>query len=313
MNHVLNAAQFDQKQLLEILKQAQEMEKILAKGTSDLAQGKILATFFYEPSTRTRLSFETAMHRLGGKVISTPDAAVSSVRKGETVEDTTRILSGYADVIAMRSKDVGYAERAAKVSSVPILNAGDGPGEHPTQSLLDLFTISKYFDIQKPLTVTFVGDLKYGRTVHSLETILRNFPHIQMHFVAPEVLQIPEKHFQASAGDQKHTELQNDILQTSDVVYATRVQEERFEDRDEYLRLRDSFIFDREKVSMMKSNALLLHPLPRVNEITSEVDSLPQAKYFEQARNGVPLRMALIARALNLGLWILFNLKTLSS
>lgn len=301
MHHVLSAQQFSKSELLLILKQAEEMEKVLAQGGTDIAHNKILATFFYEPSTRTRLSFETAMLRLGGKVISTPNAlAVSSVTKGETVEDTARILSGFADIIAMRSKEVGYAERAAKVSSVPILNAGDGPGEHPTQSLLDLFTIKKYFNLEKPLQLVFVGDMKYGRTVHSLETILRHFPNIALTFIAPSSLEIPLKHFHPEKGDQKMTQLTDEILEQSDVIYDTRVQEERFEDRNEYLKLRDAFIFDEKKVARMKKNAILMHPLPRVNEIASAVDGLPQAKYFEQARNGVPVRMALIARALKL-------------
>lgn len=301
MKHVLSAKQFEKSELLALLARAKDMEKVLEKGGTDLAQGKILATFFYEPSTRTRLSFETAMNRLGGRVISTPDAIhISSVTKGETVEDTTRILSGFADVIAMRSKDVGYAERAAKVSPVPILNAGDGPGEHPTQSLLDLFTIQKYFDLESDLVVTFVGDMKYGRTVHSLETVLRHFPNIQINFVAPASLEIPAEHFHADKGDQKFTELTDEILSQSDVIYDTRVQEERFADHDEYMKLRDAFIFDAQKVSHMKPNAMLLHPLPRVNEIAPEVDTLPQAKYFEQARNGVPVRMAIIATVLGI-------------
>ncbi len=300
MRHVLSASQFSKEELLEIMKQATDMEKILESGGSEMAKGKILATLFYEPSTRTRLSFETAMQRLGGSVISTSDVTFSSVSKGETIEDTIRILAGYSDVVAMRSKEVGYADRAAKMSDVPVLNAGDGAGEHPTQSLLDLYTIQKYFTLDEPLNVVFVGDMKYGRTVHSLETILRNFENVTISFVAPEAIQIPDSHFKPEAGDQKFNELNDEILQNADVIYDTRVQEERFEDRDEYMRLRDAFIFDTEKVSKMKPNALLLHPLPRVNEITPEVDDMPQAKYFEQARNGVPVRMTLIARGLEL-------------
>ena len=300
MRNVLSASQFDKAELLEIMQQAAQMEKYLEAGGTDMAKGKILATLFYEPSTRTRLSFETAMNRLGGSVISTSDVTFSSVTKGETIEDTIRILSGYADVVAMRSKEVGYADRAAKFSSVPVLNAGDGAGEHPTQSLLDLFTITKYFTLDEPLHVVFVGDLKYGRTVHSLETILRNFDNVKITFVAPEAIHIPDNHFKPEAGDTKLNELNDEILQTADVIYDTRVQEERFADKDEYLRLRDAFIFDVEKVSKMKPNALLLHPLPRITEITADVDDLPQAKYFEQARNGVPVRMTLIARALEL-------------
>ncbi len=299
MKHVLSAPQFSKEELFEILNRAKEMEKIIESGASDLAKGKILATLFYEPSTRTRLSFETAMHRLGGSVITVSDTKSSSVSKGETIEDTIKVISGYADVIAMRSSEIGYAERASKVSRVSILNAGDGAGEHPTQALLDLFTISKYFKLdEEPIHVVFVGDLKYGRTVHSLERVLRNFKNVKISYVAPKSLQIPESHRHPE--DETYTELTDEILKSADVLYDTRVQEERFSDRDEYLRLRDIFILTKEKVQKMKDRAILLHPLPRVNEIHPDVDALPQAKYFEQARNGVPVRMALIARGLGI-------------
>lgn len=300
MRHVLSAPQFDKAELFEILSQASDMEKILTtKGYSDMAQGKILATFFYEPSTRTRLSFETAMNRLGGKVISVSDGSSSSAKKGETVEDTMLVISGYADVIAMRSKEVGFAERASKTSLVPIINGGDGPGEHPTQSLLDLYTIQKQFGLEKPLRIAFVGDLKYGRTVHSLSKILRNFDNFSVDWVAPKELDIQDEYFDPEK-DRKFHELSDEVLKEADIVYMTRVQQERFEDRAEYERLKDVFILDAEKASKMKSDAIILHPLPRVDEIATDVDPLPQAKYFEQARNGVPIRMTLIARALEL-------------
>jgi aspartate carbamoyltransferase catalytic subunit len=299
MKHVLSASQFDKAELLQIMEQAAQMEKYLEEGGTDMAKGKILATLFYEPSTRTRLSFETAMNRLGGSVVSTSDVTFSSVTKGETIEDTIRILSGYADVVVMRSKEVGYASRAAKLSSVSVLNAGDGAGEHPTQSLLDLYTIQKYFTLDEPLTVSFVGELICGRTVHSLAQILRNFENITINFVAPEELQIPDKYFEESKGDKKFFELTDEILETSDVIYDTRIQKERLSP-EVYEKNKSAFHFDVEKVSKMKPNALLLHPLPRVNEIAPEVDDLPQAKYFEQAQNGVPVRMTLIARALEL-------------
>lgn len=298
MRHVLAADQFDRAELLEIMEQAADMEKIIADGGSQMAAGKLIATFFYEPSTRTRLSFETAMQRLGGNVISTSNATFSSVTKGETVEDTVRILAGYADVIAMRSSEKGYAARGAKVSSVPILNAGDGPGEHPTQSLLDLYTIKKEFGFEKPLRVAFVGDLKYGRTVHSLSQVLRNFPNVSIDWVGPKELAIQPEY--TKDGDRFFTELTDEVLAEADVLYDTRVQGERFDDHDEYLRLRDVYVIDPAKVAKMKPEAIIMHPLPRVNEITAEVDALPQARYFEQAINGVPVRMALIARALEL-------------
>ncbi len=297
--HVLSAAQFEKKELFEILKRAQEMEEVLKKGGSKIAEGKILAAIFYEPSTRTRLSFETAMCRLGGSVISETDVHFSSAFKGEVLADTIRIVSGYSDIIAMRTKTKGDADLASQYSSVPIINGGDGPAEHPTQSLLDLFTISKHFRLdEEKIKVAFVGDLKYGRTVHSLTTILRNFSNIEISFVAPEIVQMPEKYVQD--GDQRFLDLNDEILKQSDVIYDTRIQKERFEDMNVYDKVKNAFVFDPEKVSKMKDNAILMHPLPRVNEITLEVDDMPQAQYFQQAQNGVPVRMALIARALEL-------------
>lgn len=300
MRHVLSAPQFDKAELLEILSQATKMEEILTtKGYSDMAQGKILATFFYEPSTRTRLSFETAMNRLGGRVISVSNGGNSSVKKGESVEDTMQVISGYADVIAMRSIEKGYAERASKTSLVPIINGGDGPGEHPTQSLLDLYTIKKHLGLENPLRIAFIGDLKYGRTVHSLSNLLRNFENFSVDWVSPKELDIQDEYFNEKT-DRKFNTLSNEVLQEADIIYMTRVQQERFEDRAEYERLKDIFILDAAKVAHMKDNAIILHPLPRVDEIATNVDTLPQAKYFEQARNGVPIRMTLIARALEL-------------
>lgn len=300
MRHVLSAPQFDKAELLEILSQATKMEEILTtKGYSDMAQGKILATFFYEPSTRTRLSFETAMNRLGGRVISVSNGGNSSVKKGESVEDTMQVISGYADVIAMRSIEKGYAERASKTSLVPIINGGDGPGEHPTQSLLDLYTIKKHLGLENPLRIAFIGDLKYGRTVHSLSNLLRNFENFSVDWVSPKELDIQDEYFNEKT-DRKFNTLSNEVLQEADIIYMTRVQQERFEDRAEYERLKDIFILDAAKVAHMKDNAIILHPLPRVDEIATNVDILPQAKYFEQARNGVPIRMTLIARALEL-------------
>jgi aspartate carbamoyltransferase catalytic subunit len=298
--HVISASQFDKKELLEIMKQSSEMEQLLeTMEFSDMAKGKILATFFYEPSTRTRLSFEAAMNRLGGTVISVSNGATSSAKKGETVEDTMRVISGYADVIAMRSSEIGYAERATKTSSVPIINGGDGPGEHPTQSLLDLYTIKKQFGLENRLRVVFVGDLKNGRTVHSLQKLLRNFDEISIDWVSPKELEIQDEYFDENR-DQKFNELTNKVLSEADVIYMTRIQKERFENQNDYERLKDVFILDAEKVAKMKNDAIVLHPLPRVDEISTDVDPLPHAKYFEQAQNGVPVRMALIARALKL-------------
>jgi len=289
--HILSAAQFDKKELFEILARAAEMEEILKTGGSRMAEGKILAAIFYEPSTRTRLSFETAMCRLGGSVISETDVHFSSAFKGEVLADTIRIVSGYADVITMRTKNKGDADLASQYSSVPIINGGDGPGEHPTQSLLDLSTISKRFRLdEEKIKIAFVGDLKYGRTVHSLSTILRNFSNIEITFVAPEIVQIPDKYLKS--GDKKSIDLTDEILTQADVIYDTRIQKERFEDMDVFEAVKNAFIFDPEKVGKMKDTSILLHPLPRVNEITQEVDGMKQAQYIQQAQNGVPVRMA---------------------
>lgn len=299
MQHVLSAAQFDRKTLEEIMAQAVKMEQLIKDGGSDMAKGRIMATLFYEPSTRTRLSFEAAMLRLGGSIISETDVNFSSITKGEVLSDTARIVGGYSDIIALRSKTPGDAKIMADYSGVPVINGGDGSAEHPTQALLDLYTVSKQFKLgHQPLKVAFVGDLKYGRTVHSLCTMLRNFPDIEMHFVAPEVIRIPEKYLQD--GDTEHTELTGELMSQMDIVYDTRVQKERFEIPEQYEEVKDSFVFDAALVNQMKSEAILMHPLPRVNEITHDVDDLPQAKYFEQAINGVPVRMALIARGLGL-------------
>lgn len=297
MKHVLSADQFSRADLDHIMQRSAEMEAILKKGGSKMCDGRILGALFYEPSTRTRLSFETAMMRLGGNVISESDVTFSSVSKGEVIEDTIRIVGGYADVIALRTKVKGEAKVAAHYSPVPVLNGGDGSGEHPTQSLLDLYTIVKHHKIGiEPLKIAFVGDLKYGRTVHSLAKILRNYDGVTLNFVAPEVIQMPSEY--VLAGDQVHTELTSETLEQADVIYDTRMQKERFEDLEQFSKVKNAFIFTPELVNKMKPDATLMHPLPRVNEIMQRVDKLPQARYFEQALNGVPVRMSLIAEVL---------------
>jgi len=299
MQHILSADQFSRSDLDHLMARSAEMEDILTKGGSKMCDGKILGALFYEPSTRTRLSFETAMMRLGGNVISETDVTFSSITKGEVIEDTIRIVGGYADVIAIRTKQKGEAKLAAHYSPVPILNGGDGSGEHPTQSLLDLYTIAKHHKIgEEQLNITFVGDLKYGRTVHSLAKILRQFEGISLNFVAPEVIQMPDEYVQDN--DSKFSSLNDSILASSDVIYDTRMQKERFEDIEQFSKVRNAFIFTPEMVGKMKPTGTLMHPLPRVNEIQQAVDKLPQARYFEQALNGVPVRMALIAEVLGL-------------
>ncbi len=297
MQHVLSADQFSRSDLDHILLRSAEMEEVLKKGGSKLCDGKILGTLFYEPSTRTRLSFETAMMRLGGNVVSETDVNFSSITKGEVIEDTIRMVGGYTDIIAIRTKTKGQANIVAQYSPVPVMNGGDGVGEHPTQSLLDLYTIAKHHRIgSEPLKVSFVGDLKYGRTVHSLAKVLRYFDGVELSFVASEVIQMPAEYKQE--GDVVSHDLSSDILNSADVIYDTRIQQERFEDMEQFREIRDAFIFTPEIVGQMKSNAILMHPLPRVNEINQSVDTMPQAKYFEQAQNGIPVRMALIAELL---------------
>ncbi len=295
MRHILSSKQFSRKDLEYLMSEARKMDEVLKKGGSRMFDEKIMATLFYEPSTRTRLSFESAMHRLGGKVISETDVTFSSQSKWEILADTIRIVSGYSDIIAIRSKNTGDALLASEYSHVPIINAGDGAGEHPTQSLLDLYTITKEFPqifTDSPLKITFIWDLRYGRTVHSLSLLLRNFPHVTLSFIAPENLNLPEEYRQSN--DIFSDTLSLEVLSESDVIYMTRVQKERFPNIETYDAVKNAFIFDTDTVKMMKKTAILMHPLPRVNEISLDVDSLPQARYFAQAQNGVPMRMALI-------------------
>lgn len=300
MNHILTAKQFSRKDLEYLMGQAREMDILLEKGWSHMFDRCIMATLFYEPSTRTRLSFETAMLRLGGNIISETDIQFSSQTKGESLEDAIRIISSYVDIVVIRSKNTGDAEKASRFSHVPVINAWDGSGEHPTQALLDLYTVTKAFPTifhDAPLRVVFVGDLYYGRTVHSLSLLLRNFPNIQLSFIAPATLNLPETYRQE--WDIFSTELSEEILNSADVVYMTRVQKERFDTVESYEAVNDAFLFTSETVKKMKDTAILMHPLPRVHEISSEIDSLPQARYFEQAKNGVPMRMALIKYCLD--------------
>ena len=295
MRHIISSKQFSRTDIDYIMSESRKMDDILIKWGSRMFDEKIMATLFYEPSTRTRLSFESAMHRLGGKVISETDVTFSSQSKWEILADTIRIISWYVDIIAIRSKSVWDAKLASEYSNVPIINAWDGSGEHPTQSLLDLYTISKQFPgilEWEKLRVTFVWDLRYGRTVHSLSILLRNFPNVSLTFIAPENLNLPDEYKKNE--DTLKDNLSEKLLSESDVIYMTRVQKERFPNIESYNAVKDTFIFDTNTVKKMKPEAILMHPLPRVNEISLDVDDLPQAAYFKQARNGVPVRMALI-------------------
>ena len=279
------------------------MEERVRRGGSHEFAGRIMATLFYEPSTRTRFSFETAMHRLGGSVISTESAGeFSSVSKGETLEDTIRILNGYADVIVLRHSEVGGAARAAAVSRVPVINAGDGAGQHPTQALLDLYTIEKELGRVDGLGVAMVGDLAQGRTVRSLAYLLGKFDQIRIYFVAPPLLRMKEdirEHLSAHGVQYTEEDSLERVLPEVDVVYQTRVQKERFADRAaEYEQCRGLYIISSESLKLMKPQAIVMHPLPRVGEITPEVDADPRAAYFRQAQNGLYVRMALLSAVL---------------
>lgn len=267
---------------------------------SDVCRGKILATLFFEPSTRTRLSFEAAMQRLGGSVIGFSDASATSTTKGETLADTIRVVSSYADVIAMRSPKEGAAFLASEYSSIPVINAGDGGHHHPTQTLTDLVTIRAMKGSWSGHTIGLCGDLKFGRTVHSLAKALSRYPNNKFVLISPNELSIPEyiinQVFIPAGIEFKQVERLEDAIQELDILYMTRVQKERFFNEQDYIRLKDSYILDKEKMKSAKDNMIVLHPLPRVNEIAPEVDEDPRAAYFKQVKYGMFARMALIAK-----------------
>jgi len=281
-----------------ILSTASRLESVLkAGGRLTNMEGQVLATLFFEPSTRTRLSFEAAMLRLGGQVITVADPETSSAAKGESLADSMRTVEGYADVIVIRHPQKGSALEAADAAAVPVINAGDGAGQHPTQALLDVYTIQKEKGSLEGLTVALAGDLKHGRTVHSLVYLLARFG-VQLLFVSPSGLEMP---VEINAALKKMGVDANEgnglaaAMRQSDVVYMTRIQRERFEDPAEYERLRGSYVVDMAMIRQAKPGITIMHPLPRVDEIASEVDAYEGAAYFRQAANGVPIRMALLA------------------
>jgi aspartate carbamoyltransferase catalytic subunit len=304
LHHVIEAQQFDLPMMHHLFEVAAKMEKLVARGGTDEYRSRLMATLFYEPSTRTRFSFEAAMHRLGGRVISTENAAeFSSVAKGETLEDTIRIMNGYVDVIVLRHSEVGTSKRAAAVSRVPIINAGDGAGQHPTQALLDLYTIHKEIGSIDGLKIAMVGDLAQGRTVRSLAYLLSKFRNIKMYFVAPPLLKMKEdilEHLRERGSWFAEETTLDKVLPEVDVVYQTRVQKERFGDRiADYESCRGVYIIDQNSLKLMKSNAIIMHPLPRLEEISMEVDLDRRAAYFRQAQNGLFVRMALLTTLLS--------------
>jgi aspartate carbamoyltransferase len=281
-----------------ILSTAARFEERLAGGEQlETMAGQLMAAMFFEPSTRTRLSFEAAMHRLGGDVISIADPKTSSAAKGESMADAVRVVQGYADVIVVRHPREGSAAEAARAVSVPVINGGDGAGQHPTQALLDVYTIKKEKGTLNGLTVALVGDLKNGRTVHSLVYLLTRFD-TRLIFVSPVQLKMPTgitQELVRQGVEVRETEDLAAAMREGDVVHMTRIQKERFEDATEYDRLKGAYVLGMAAVEQAKPGITIMHPLPRVNEIKEEVDSYPGAAYFRQAHNGVPVRMALLA------------------
>ena len=298
---ILHGNQFSKKDIETIIKVSSNFEKGYKKKNSlNLLKGKILATLFFEPSTRTRLSFETAMQRLGGGVVSLGSVESSSVAKGETLKDTVKTVSQYADVIVIRHPRTGSAKEAADAVPIPIINAGDGTGQHPTQALLDIYTIKKELGSLKNLTISMVGDLKNGRTVHALVELLSLY-QAKFYFVSPNLLRMPEEISSSLRGKGMEVIETGDMAEAaraSDLIYMTRIQKERFGDLSEYERVKGSYIINKAFLDRLKKRVIILHPLPRVDEISTDVDEYPGAAYFRQMRNGVFIRMALLAMIL---------------
>lgn len=297
MRHLLNPLDFSVEEIDSLLSLARDIEKDLPK-YAHVCDGKKLATLFYEPSTRTRLSFEAAMLNLGGSVLGFSSANSSSAAKGESVADTIRMISCYADICAMRHPKEGAAFIAAQKARIPVINAGDGGHQHPTQTLTDLMTIRSKTGRLNNLTIGLCGDLKFGRTVHSLISAMARYEGIKFVLISPQELRVPdsirEDVLKANQIPFEEVDSLDAALGSLDILYMTRVQKERFFNEEDYIRLKDCYILDRKKMKLAKENMFVLHPLPRVNEISVEVDDDPRAAYFDQAQYGVYVRMALI-------------------
>lgn len=303
MKHILNTMQFTKKDTEKILASAARMEKASrGKGKAPLA-GKIVASIFFEPSTRTRLSFESAALRLGAEVISVENAAAnSSAFKGESIEDTTRTLSAYADLIVMRHSEMGAVQKAATAARVPVVNAGDGANQHPSQGFLDLYTIKKELGRLANLKIAFVGDVLNSRTLRSLVPLMLHYPGNTFYFVSPAEL-VMEKAYREFLKKKKarfvETNSLENVLPEVDVLYMTRVQKERFKDKKSYEKVKDAFLLKPSHVKKMKKKSIIMHPLPRVNEVDPGIDADPRAAYFRQVENGLYVRMALLAYAMS--------------
>ena len=305
MKNIISTEQFKKEEVEKILAQAELMEKACKKGNvKQVLKDKIVACVFFEPSTRTRLSFETAALKLGAKVISAENAMEnSSTYKGETIEDTTKILCSYADLVVIRHPQAGALEKAAKVSTKPLINAGDGANQHPTQGLLDLYTIKKEHGRLNNLNIGFGGDLLNSRTLKSLVPLLRFYKNNKFYFLSPKKLELERGFIKELKGSGVSFEESNGLeekLGELDVLYMTRVQKERFADIKDYNKVKDLFIFKKEYLKKMKKDAIIMHPLPKINEIEIEVDLDPRAAYFRQAQNGLYVRMALLPYVLGL-------------
>lgn len=298
--NLISITDFSKEEYMKIMELSRQFEE---KPNQSLLKGKVVATLFFEPSTRTRLSFETAINRLGGKIIGFSDSNSSSVSKGETLHDTIKMVSNYADLIIMRHPLEGSARYAAEISDVPVINAGDGANQHPSQTLLDMYSIMKTQGRLDDINLFLVGDLKYGRTVHSLLMAMSQFKNPIFNFVAPPELAMPDEYklYLTNQGIRYFEHLEfNNIINQADIIYMTRVQKERFIDPVEYEKVKNVYILKNEMLADTKPNVKILHPLPRINEIHTNVDSNPKAYYFTQARNGVYTRMAIISHLLNL-------------
>lgn len=298
---ILDGAQFTRDEIEAIMALADRFRGQLSERRGlDVLKGAVLAALFFEPSTRTRLSFETAMHRLGGSVVGFSSAESTSVSKGETLSDTIRTIDQYVDAIAMRHPRIGSAREAAEVANAPVLNGGDGAGQHPTQALLDLYTIRQERGKVEGNTIALVGDLKNGRTVHAGVEVYKHYD-CKLICVAPDALRMPREVIERLRGRGfavEETESLEAALPQADVLYMTRIQKERFADPAEYERLKDAYVLDRGMLERLRADVTVLHPLPRINEIATDVDALPNAAYFRQAQNGVFVRMALLAMVL---------------
>lgn len=286
---VISIQEFSREEIETVLHEARQI-----RPDPDLLRGRIMASLFYEPSTRTQLSFASACERLGAQVIGFSSGEVSSKAKGETLADTIHMVEGYSDVIVLRHPLEGSARLAADIADIPVINAGDGANQHPTQTLLDLFTIERFAGKIDGLSVGMVGDLRYGRTVHSLATALSRFKKVKLRLISPPTLRMPPSVLRELAGKLQYVEQEELDLASLDVVYVTRIQKERFPDIEEYEKVKGTYVITAETVKQLASDSIILHPLPRVDEIHTEVDALAQAKYFEQAKGGTPVRMALL-------------------